>query len=177
MEGYAATEVARMLGLSLQRVRSFVKAGFLDPQRGPRGELRFSFQDLVMLRTAMGLVDARIPPRRVRAALERLRSRLPEAREAYRRALEIDPHHAGAHVNLGRLLHESQDAQAAAHHYRIALEARPDDATAAFNLGVALEDLGQLEEAAQAYLRALASDPSYADAHYNLAGVRERAGD
>src|SRR6266850_5194352 len=81
MEGYAATEVARMLGLSLQRVRSFVKAGFLDPQRGPRGELRFSFQDLVMLRTAMGLVDARIPPRRVRAALERLRSRLPEGRE------------------------------------------------------------------------------------------------
>src|SRR5207245_475499 len=31
------------------------------------------------------------------------------AREAYRRALELEPKHADAHVNLGRLLHESGD--------------------------------------------------------------------
>ena len=51
MEGYGSNEVARMLGLSVQRVRSFVRAGFLEPQRGPRNELRFTFHDLVMLRT------------------------------------------------------------------------------------------------------------------------------
>src|SRR5437867_2520907 len=49
-----------------------------------------------------------------------------EGREAYRRALEIEPHHAGAHVNLGRLLHEAGDAAAAADHYRIAAQAAPE---------------------------------------------------
>ncbi|MCM3877416.1 MAG: tetratricopeptide repeat protein, partial [Thermoanaerobaculia bacterium] len=29
-----------------------------------------------------------------------------DARDAYRRAVELEPHHADAHVNLGRLLHE-----------------------------------------------------------------------
>jgi tetratricopeptide (TPR) repeat protein len=258
MEGYGSTEVARMLGLSVGQVRSYVRAGFLEPLRGPRGELRFTFHDLVVLRTAQGLVAARIPPRRVRKALQALRKRLPEglklrglriaaegdnivvadgasrfeadsgqvlfdfatselarkvaplvrravrdadrgpavsaqgwyergcdleehspaeAREAYRRALELDPHHAGAHVNLGRLQHEAGDAKAAAGHYRLALQAHDQDATAAFNLGVALEDLRLPAEAAAAYQLALTIDPTCADAHYNLAGLREKAGD
>src|SRR6266852_8006877 len=80
MSGYAAREVAKMLGLSVGQVRAYVRAGFLEPLRGPRGELRFSFQDLVLLRTAQGLVSARIAPRRVRAALRKLRSELPEGR-------------------------------------------------------------------------------------------------
>ncbi len=257
MEGFGASEVARMLGLSVGQVRSYVRAGFLEPLRGSRGELRFTFHDLVVLRAAQGLVAARIPARRVKQALSKLRQELPEgrelrglriaadgdkivvadeharwqadsgqvlfdfdtadlarkvaplvkrivrdadrapavsadawyergcdleesaaaeAREAYRRALELDPHHAGAHVNLGRLLHEAGDAKAAADHYRLALEARPDHATAAFNLGVALEDLREGKLAAAAYERALSIDSSYADAHYNLAGLREREG-
>src|SRR5438874_5923583 len=80
MSGYRAREVARMLGLSIGQVRSYVRAGFLEPERGPRGELRFSFQDLVLLRTAQGLVSARIPPRRVRSALRKLKWQLPEGR-------------------------------------------------------------------------------------------------
>src|SRR5207253_2558833 len=58
-----------------------VRAGFLDPARGARGELRFSFHDLVVLRAAKGLVAARIPGRRVKKALQNLRGRLPEGRE------------------------------------------------------------------------------------------------
>src|SRR3954452_15358806 len=80
MSGYGAQEVAKMLGLSVGQVRAWVRAGFLEPERGPRGELRFSFQDLVLLRTAKGLVSQRIPPRRVRTALRKLRSQLPEGR-------------------------------------------------------------------------------------------------
>ena len=80
MSGYAAREVAKMLGLSVGQVRAYVRAGFLEPVRGPRGELRFSFQDLVLLRTAQGLVSARIAPRRVRRALRKLKEQLPEGR-------------------------------------------------------------------------------------------------
>ena len=36
MSGYGAREVAKMLGLSVGQVRAYVRAGFLDPTRGPR---------------------------------------------------------------------------------------------------------------------------------------------
>src|SRR5258705_12859242 len=80
MSGYGAREVAKMLGLSVGQVRAYVRAGFLEPTRGPRRELRFSFQDLVLLRTAQGLISARIPPRRGRSALRKLKGPLPEGR-------------------------------------------------------------------------------------------------
>lgn len=98
------------------------------------------------------------------------------AKDAYARALSLDPIHADAHVNLGRLLHETGDAAGAAEHYARALTARPEDATAAFNLGVALEDLGRDLEAIENYERAVALDPGHADAYFNLAGACERLG-
>jgi tetratricopeptide (TPR) repeat protein len=99
-----------------------------------------------------------------------------QARDAYRRALELDPEHFDARVNLGRLLHEAGEVAAAEANYRVALRLRPGDATAAFNLGVALEDLRRPEEALGAYERAIAADPDCADAHYNLAHLYERLG-
>ena len=258
MKGYTARDVARLLGLTVAQVRAFARDGFLTPARGSRGELLFSFQDLVILRTAKGLVAARIPARRIRSALRRLRAQLPrgrslaelriaadghrivvsdgtatwslesgqmqldfavadlanraaplarrtaraavaleadlgttdwyelgqeleavaptEARDAYRRALELDAHHANAHVNLGRLLQEEGRVSEAAGHYRLALAAEPDHATAAFNLGIALEDLGQTTDAIEAYRRAIGADPKLADGHYNLARLYEKLG-
>lgn len=96
-----------------------------------------------------------------------------EAREAYRRALALDPSHPDAHVNLGRLLHEGADPSGAQEHYRLALVSRPDDAIAAFNLGVALEDLGRERDALAAYEKAIELDPQNADAHYNAANLCE----
>jgi tetratricopeptide (TPR) repeat protein len=99
-----------------------------------------------------------------------------QAQDAYQRALELDPSHGAARVNLGRLLHEDGHPLAAANHYRLALAARPDDPIAAFNLGVALEDLGRATEAIAAYEQAVAADPAAADAHFNLAGLYEKEG-
>ena len=98
------------------------------------------------------------------------------AREWYLRCIEVDPKHADAHVNLGRLLHEGDRPDAAQIHYKLALAARPDDAIAAFNLGVALEDLDQNAESIEAYQIAIRLDPSNADAHYNLARLMEQDG-
>jgi tetratricopeptide (TPR) repeat protein len=255
--GLSAREAAQLLDLTPAQVRAYVHAGFLDPARGPRGAFRFSFQDLVLLRTAKALAE-HIPARRVRRALRRLKAQLPSgrpltgvrvsvegedvvvrdgsaawepvsgqrildfdvrelatkvaplarraaeaaraeehrltaeewyqigfdiephdldgARDAYRHALELDPHHVDAHVNLGRLLHEAGHAAAAADHYRQALALRPKDSTAAFNLGVALEDQGRAADALRAYEDALGADGSNADAHFNLARLMERAG-
>ena len=259
MKGYTVTDVARMLDLSSAQVRAYARAGFLDPSRGSRGEYRFSFQDLVLLRTAKGLVKARVPARRVRDALRRLKQQLPtgrplsglqitaqgdhvvvrqgntawnpesgqaefnfevaelvqkvapharrimeaideededldaigwhglgldleaaapeQAREAYRRALELDPHNVDSRVNLGRLLHEAGQFEAAEAHYRLALSVRPANATAQFNLGVCLEDLDRRSEAITAYREAVRSDPEGPDAYYNLARLLEKRGD
>lgn len=99
------------------------------------------------------------------------------AAEAYGRAVELDPTHADALVNLGRLLHEEGRLPEAADCYRRALEAQPAHATAAFNLGIALDDLGDWRGAADANRRAIELQPAFADAYYNLAAVLERLGE
>jgi tetratricopeptide (TPR) repeat protein len=91
-----------------------------------------------------------------------------EAREAYRRALELDPVRADAHVNLGRLFHRSGEPGRAEPHYREAVRLAPDDPTPHFNLGVLLDELGRREEAVLAYRQAILRDPDFADAHCNL---------
>lgn len=218
----------------------------------------FSFQDVVLLRTAKGLVEARVPARRVKQALRKLKTQLPhgrpltgvhistdgtrivvrdgtsrwvpetgqvlfdfevrplaekiaplvarqasaakkregelaadewfdlgcelelnapnDARDAYRRAVELDPLYADAHTNLGRLLQEAGQLAAAEAHYQLALTADADSETAHFNLGVVLEDAHRFAEAMASYGRVLALAPTYADAHFNLARLHERLG-
>jgi tetratricopeptide (TPR) repeat protein len=149
------------------------------------GQLHFAFEVRDLARDAAPLARAQ-----ARAARDRelsaedwyelgcdLEAPAPaEAREAYARALALEPAHVEANVNLGRLLHEEGDARGAEERYRAALAARPEDATAAFNLGVALEDQERVAEALAAYEQALAADPRSADAHYNAAGLCERLG-
>jgi tetratricopeptide (TPR) repeat protein len=258
MESYTTRDVARLLGLSEAQVRSQARAGFLTPDRGPRNAYRFSFQDLVLLRTARELAGARVPPRRIKGALCKLARDLPsghslselritaeghrvivlegesawnpesdqlqidfavaelagrtapvarglvhsaqvaneplgavewfdlaseleesapdEAREAYARALALDPDHADAHVNLGRLLQLEGRTGEAMEHYRWSLRAGSTDPTAAFNLGTALETLGRWAEAIESYQHALELNRDFADAHFNLARLYEQLG-
>jgi len=258
VKGYTVADVAQLLKLAPAQVRAFARDGFLSPERGPRGDFRFSFQDLVVLRAAKDLAAARIPARRIRRTLKRLHQELPrgrslaelritaegerivvrdgetawnpdsgqvvidfqvrdlamraapiarrtaraaqaaaadydadgwyelgleleavapqEARDAYRRALELDPHHADAHVNLGRLLQAEDLTEEAETHYRAALAESPEHATAWFDLGTALEDLRRAGDAVEAYRRAILADRRLADAHFNLARLYEKAG-
>jgi tetratricopeptide (TPR) repeat protein len=68
-----------MLGVSRSVVEGLVDLGFVTPARGPRNALRFSFQDVVLLRTALQLRAAKMSPRKLREALTRLRRELPDA--------------------------------------------------------------------------------------------------
>ena len=79
MHSYGVGEVARMLHLSRGTIRGLISRGFVSPARGPRREYRFSFQDLVILRTARALVQAKVPPRRIGRSLSALRRQLPKS--------------------------------------------------------------------------------------------------
>lgn len=77
-EGYSLREVGKLLGLSRSMIGRLIDAGFVSPTRGLRREYRFTFRDLVLLRTAQGLSEARIPSARILRSLRRLRSQLPD---------------------------------------------------------------------------------------------------
>jgi tetratricopeptide (TPR) repeat protein len=54
-----------------------VRARYVTPHKDTRGALRFSFQDVVVLRTARSLARTRMSSRRIGAALRSLRAQLP----------------------------------------------------------------------------------------------------
>lgn len=254
MKGYSTRDVAELLELQPKTIREIARSGILDPERGPGQQYRFSFQDIIILRTAKELLDAGVRKSHVNRTLIRLKSDLPsnrpltslrvtgdggavvvhdhdqlynpesgqihfnfsiadlagtvaplarqaaeeaeqsdqlssddwfdlgvdleavspeDAPAAYMRALELDPEHADAHVNMGRLLQEVGEYETAEEHYRRALDAEPENLLAAFNLGTLYEDMGRIQEAIGAYKQA----SSFADAHYNLSRLYELVGE
>jgi tetratricopeptide (TPR) repeat protein len=97
-----------------------------------------------------------------------------EAIEAYKKAIELEPHHAAAHINLGTLFYNRQDYVQAEAFYRRAVEVDPRYALAYFDLGNVLDETGRLPDAVRAYKTAIGLAPTYADAHYNLALAYEK---
>src|SRR5260221_122926 len=147
MSSYTISDIERLAGLSRARVQGFVDAGFVDPARGPGAELLFSFQDLIVLRAAQGLAAVKIPAKRIKQSLARLRAQLPDTFPM-----------SGERI------------------YRAAIAQLPREPLLHFNLGIALEDLNRPDEAIAAYERALALDPEFADAHYNVSQLHEARG-
>jgi tetratricopeptide (TPR) repeat protein len=110
-------------------------------------------------------------------ALELEGSEPRAAIEAYERAVQLDPRHAAAWINRGRLLHEQGAAMDAEHVYRSAIEHCGPDPLLMFNLAVLLEDRGEGLAALAAYQTAVSGDPELADAHYNLARLYQSRGE
>jgi tetratricopeptide (TPR) repeat protein len=78
MHVYGTRDLQRLLGIGPSAVRSFIRAGHVKPRKGARGRLQFSFQDLIILRTARTLSGANVPTRRLNRCLKQLREALPD---------------------------------------------------------------------------------------------------
>ncbi len=169
-----------MLGLSEARIRGFVRAGFLDPVRGPHGELRFSFRDLLLLRTAHGLVQATVPPGRVRRALSELRRKLPPGRPLT--GLHIAAEGKQVVVSDGERRWQPESGQVlfdfdASEVLRNVAPLMQDDRSAEdwYAWAVELEESDPVL-AEEAYRRAVAIEPGHAAAHQNLGCLLHEAG-
>jgi tetratricopeptide (TPR) repeat protein len=79
VHSYGVREVQKLLRLPRSTIRMLVDAGFVSPARGPRNAWRFSFQDLIVLRTAQALADAKVPARRIARSMKALRRQLPQS--------------------------------------------------------------------------------------------------
>src|SRR2546425_10457323 len=79
MHPYGVRDVEKLLGLPRSTIRALIAAGFVSPARGPRNAWLFSFQDLIVLRTAQALTDSKVPQRRITKSVRELRRHLPEA--------------------------------------------------------------------------------------------------
>jgi tetratricopeptide (TPR) repeat protein len=75
---YSAKDVEKLLRLSRSTLRGLIESGFVTPVRGPGRQYRFSFQDLIVLRAARALIEAKVSRKRIRRSLEDLRRHLPE---------------------------------------------------------------------------------------------------
>ena len=89
---YRASEVSRLFGVPVSRLRYWSQSGFIRPTgTGKRGGYRFT--DLISIKVAKGLLDAGVPLQRVRRSLDALRRRLPDIEEPLA-ALRIRCDHA-----------------------------------------------------------------------------------
>ncbi|HZP34947.1 MAG TPA: tetratricopeptide repeat protein [Methylomirabilota bacterium] len=190
MTDFSTREVAKALGLTLSKLRSCAHAAQLAPGRDARGRLRWSFQDLLLLRTTRGLLDAHVPARRIRRLLASLRRQLPGDQALSSVSVYADGRRVVAWDGAARWQPDSGqflftfDAPALAP----AASAAPAEAAAPasaettrtaeewFDLGCELESSSPAE-ARHAYEQALAIDPQLADAHINLGRLFHAAGE
>ncbi|HEX6999230.1 MAG TPA: tetratricopeptide repeat protein [Gammaproteobacteria bacterium] len=189
MKAYSTHEVAELLDMRPARIRALARAGFLHPQRTPAGRYLFSFQDLVLLRTAKGLDDAKVAPRRLWSALKAIAEQLPPDRplSAVRvqiqddRVLARDESSAWEPESRQRLLDFSLESRSG----KVApLKRRtPEPPTRAmetaeewFEIALEHENRGASAEAESAYRRALQALPEHVAARINLGRLRHSAG-
>lgn len=184
MHSYGVRDVERLLHLPRSTIRTLIEAGFVSPARGPRNAWRFSFQDLIVLRTAQALAAAKVPHRRITRSMKELRRHLPESMPLS--GLSICAVADRVVVKEGGNRWQADSGQ-----YLLAFDGDPangslsvieravDAKTAAadcFARGVALE-AENAQAARQAYELAIAADPAFVDAYVNLGSLLHEAGE
>jgi tetratricopeptide (TPR) repeat protein len=183
MHQYGVRDVEKLLRLPRSTIRALVDAGFVSPVRGPRNALLFSFQDLIVLRTAQALAAAQVPRRRITRSMKELRRHLPETMPLS--GLSIAAVADRVVVKEGASRWQADSGQ-----YLLAFEGDPADGSLSvierkdaqpapsaahwFAQGAALES-ENAEAAVQAYEHAIAVDPTFLNAYINLGSLLHEA--
>ena len=87
--------------------------------------------------------------------------KLKEAELSIRKALELNPNYAFAHLNLGGILKDLGNLKEAELSVRKAIELDPEYANAHYNLGNILRDFKKLSEAAILLKKAIKLKPNF----------------
>ena len=187
MTEFTADDACRILNVSRQALHTFRRAALIETT-GSRGPRRFSFQDLLLLKTAKGLRDAGVPVSRIRRVLHSLKQQLPPDQLLSTVKIYADGRRVVVWDGQGRWQPDSGqfllnfEAQSIAP--TRSLRTRPSHGRRTeptLSAEQWLERATQLhadspEEARHAYEEALARDPSLSDANINLGLLHHEAG-
>lgn len=173
-----------MLRLSRSTIRTLVHAGFVSPTRGPRNAWRFSFQDLIILRTAQALTAASVPTRRIARAMRDLRRRLPASMPLSGLSIAADADRVVVREGASRWRADSGQ-------YLLAFEGSPSDGSLSvlerpapaaetpasyIERGSTLHEAGRFDEAEHVYRDGLAACGDHPLLLFNLGVVLEDLG-
>lgn len=92
----------------------------------------------------------------------------PEAIDAYKLAIRLDPNYAPAHAGLGDAYFNSGNSELALAAYKDQVRVAPNDAQAHFDLGYFYNAMGRHGEAFAPLVRATNLDPNFAEAFYGI---------
>lgn len=168
-----------------------MRLGLVTPNRGQHGEYSFSFQDIIVLRTAKQLMDQDVRPRQIRSALRKLRKQLPQERSLSAVRISADGRQVvvrdegtiwnpeSGQVQLDFAAPDDA-AEVASFGKRVGPAPGEDDvepgAEEWFAIAFDLESVSP-DEAKQGYLKAIGLKPDYADARVNLGRLLHSEGD
>lgn len=114
MHAFDTKELKRLFGIPASHIRALIRAGHINPVK-KSGRLSYSFQDLIVLRTAGSLRAAKISTQKINRTLKEIRASLP--RTLPLSGLSIVAVGDRILVREGRALRESDTGQ-----YTLALE-------------------------------------------------------
>lgn len=185
MHEYSAQDLKKLFNLPATLLRSLAVDGFISPEKsGPLS--RYSFQDLLVLRTASALRAAEIPARKIKQALRKLRDTLPHSNL---NSLAVAPAGRDIVVREGPLQWEYESGQIAlplgTEAARVTVTALPPKESVApatlqaeqhYATGFDLEDTDP-RAALAAYEACLKIDPEHLDARINLGRLLHLTGE
>ena len=80
-EAFKTSDVVEILGISRRQLQYWAQTGLVAPSRQtPGGHGRYSFEDLVALKTAKRLIDAGVSVQRIRSSILGLQRLLPNVK-------------------------------------------------------------------------------------------------
>ena len=124
-------------------------------------------QALALFDHALQLVPGSGPMHMDRGNVLLMQDRVLEAKEAYLRAMRLNPSRAETYSNLGQAERRLGDVPAAIKHFEMAVKVQPNFVDAWFGLGDAHFESGDYESAIRAYARTLALKPLHIEALLN----------
>jgi tetratricopeptide (TPR) repeat protein len=188
---YSRREVARLFGLTEGRLRYWERTDFLCPSASEGGRRFYTFEDLIGVRAAKGLLDRGVGLKEVRRSVEALSAALPrsarpltELRVAAeggslvvkdeagvfepstgQAVLDFDFRVEALKADVVRVLHDRPRVEDRATAYELYLEGCRLD-----------EDAATYDRAEAAYERSIALDPALSNALTNLGNLCYRRG-
>jgi tetratricopeptide (TPR) repeat protein len=183
MHSYGVTDVEKLLRLPRSTIQALIKAGFVTPARDGR-RWRFSFQDLIVLRTAQALAAAKVPAARITRSLKALRRQLPDAMPlsglsigAVGDQVVVRDGAGQRHADTGQYLlaFEGDPASGALSVIERPQPPKPADPVNWYERALALE-ADDADAAIKAYEKALEAEPARLDARINLGRLLHETG-